>query len=204
MMGRANPLERLGIERLIAQAEAQGVPVPDEIRALLSDGHARNTGAWLWVQAHPEDADTVRGCCIGEAVRGAEHCTCWVPVWNGEQAEPVLPPKAADLAPFATKCGDCAYRRDSPERRDEWMADTLYSLPEQGTAFYCHEGMRRPVAWRHPDGREIAGSPDDWQPPMVAGIPYRLDGRAGSLCAGWAAIRAARRTPCTEISEGSM
>lgn len=53
--------------------------------------------------------------------------------------------------------------------------------------------MRRPVRWEHPDGRTIDGSPDDWQPAIINGLPYRADGRPGLLCAGWAA-RAARTT----------
>lgn len=198
-----NPLERRGIELLIDKATAMGVPVPDEIRRILSDGSVHNTGAFLWSQAHPDD-DEFRSCCIGNDVKGPEHCTCWLPEWNAVQAEPVLPPKAEDLAPQSRMCGDCAFRPGSPEREDEWLADSLYSLPAQNQPFYCHDGMRRPVRWRHPDGRTIDGSTADWQPPIVNGIPYRLDGRAGSLCAGWAAIAAKAGCTCPDIDVSTL
>lgn len=361
-MSNPNPLERRGIELLIAKATAMGVPVPDEIRRLLSGGAVRNTGAWLWAEANPGVDGP--GCCIGDAAKGPEHCTCWTPEWNAEQAEPVWPPNPADLAPLPGMCGDCAFRPGSPERADEWMAEALYGLAgscppaaaptprepvrielrdrhgglkgvalidaedaelasyrwylgtvgyavrterigagkrrmyylhrevmgvahgvrldvdhrdgnkldcrrqnlrvgghnlnlqnrgansgrdlprnvyrvkgKRGfivrvklggkqndlgrfdtaeeadaaarrfraenmpwsadaevrpklTPFFCHDSMRRPVRWRHPDGRTIDGSTSDWQPPIVNGVPYRLDGRAGSLCAGWSAIAA--------------
>nr|MDT0660822.1 hypothetical protein [Micromonospora sp. DSM 115978] len=60
------------------------------------------------------------------------------------------------------------------------------------TPFWCHQGMRRPFRWEHPDGRTVDGSPDDYQPPTLAGVPFRADGSPGLLCAGWAA-RTSRR-----------
>lgn len=186
-----NPLERLGVQRLVDQAAELGVAVPAEIRALLADAHVRVSGAVLWVRAHPNDEGT--GCCWGDIARGPEHCACWVPEWNADQAEPILPPDPADFGPRPAMCGDCAFKPGSAERRDQWMADALYDLAASAKPFYCHDGMRRPVRWRHPDGRVIDGSPDDWQPPNVNGVPFRLDGRPGLLCAGWAvAMRRAK------------
>ncbi|MEU4754889.1 hypothetical protein AB0F93_28345, partial [Micromonospora tulbaghiae] len=117
------------------------------------------------------------------------------PVFDVDQADPQLVTSPADITVRARMCGDCAYRPGSPERSEEFMAEELLALPEEGKAFYCHDGMRRPARWEHPDGRVVDGSTDDWQPPMVAGVPYRVAGRPGLLCAGWAAHgrRAARR-----------
>ena len=120
---------------------------------------------------------------------GLEGCTCWVPVYDVAQVDPA----PGDLEPRAAMCGDCAFRPGSPERADEWTREALYDLAEPGRpAFFCHDGMRRPVAWRHPAGPEVPGHPDDWQPPIRAGVPYRADGRPGLLCAGWTAVRVAR------------
>jgi hypothetical protein len=118
-------------------------------------------------------------------------CYCWRPVFDVEQADPIPPASPDDIGVQARMCGDCAFRKGSPERAYEFEEEALFSLADEGTPFYCHDGMRRPVRWEHPDGRSIPGDPADWQPPMVCGLPYRTDGRPGLLCAGWAA-RAAR------------
>lgn len=184
----ANELERRAIGKLVDRAGALGVEVPAEILRLLDDPPSC-TGAVLWARTHPDD-DSPGGCCEGEVNKGAEYCTCWIPEWNAAQAPPRLPVTPQDIAVRARMCDDCAFRPGSPERGDGdgWMADTLYALPSDGQPFYCHDGMRRPTRWRHPDGRQIAGSDADWQPPMISGVPFRLDGRIGLLCAGWAAV----------------
>lgn len=192
MAGAPNGLERLAVQRVIDMATAAGVPVPDEIAGLLTRVPL-NTGAWLWVREHPDDDEGGLGCCDGDAVKGPEHCTCWIPEWNGDQAPPNNPPDPADFGPRERMCSDCAFRPGSTERRDGFVADALYDLPAGGKPFYCHDGLRRPLRWRHPDGRTVEGSPDDWQPVQVNGVPFRLDGRAALLCAGWAAV--ARRLP---------
>lgn len=180
--------ERRAIQRIVDQAREMHVPVPKEISDLLD--HAQgNGGAVLWARANP-DADGT-GCCWGDVNGGAEGCTCWVPVYNAEQADPVPLTRPEDLQAQRRMCGDCAFRKGSPERDGSWKEEALLSLAEEGTPFYCHEDMRRPVRWEHPDGRVIDGSTDDWQPPIINGLPYRLDGRPGLLCAGWVA-RAAR------------
>lgn len=67
------------------------------------------------------------------------------------------------------------------------------TCPGRGEPFWCHDGIRRPVAWRHPNlpGVVIPGSPSDYQPPMIGGVPFRADGRPAALCAGWVARAAA-------------
>lgn len=181
--------ERRAIERLVDQANALGVDVPKPIGDLLASHGEGNGGAVLWARAHPDEDGP--GCCWGDIQKGAEGCTCWVPVFDVDQAEPVPPTSPEDIHIQRRMCGDCAFRKDSPERAEAYSEETLFELAATGTPFYCHDGMRRPVRWEHPDGRTIAGDPADWQPPMVAGLPYRVDGRPGLLCAGWAA-RASR------------
>jgi hypothetical protein len=184
--------ERRAVQRVIDQALAAGVEVPPDITRLI-DHRSGNNGALQWIRAHPDDVVS-RGCCWGDALDGPGACNCWVPVYNLDQADPIPPTRPEDIQVQSRMCGDCAFRKDSPERREAFLEEALLELPATGQAFYCHEDMRRPVRWEHPDGRTAEGSPDDWQPPIVAGMPYRADGRPGLLCAGWAA-RAARAEP---------
>lgn len=184
--------ERRAIQRLIDKATDMGVEVPRKVAEIVC-ADQRNIGAMLWVKANP-GADGP-GCCWGDVNGGPDSCNCWVPVFDVDQAEPVMPASPADFEVQRRVCGDCAYRKDSPERADSYTEETLLALPAEGQAFYCHEGMRRPVLWKHPDGRMVAGSPDDWQPPTVRGVPFRIDGRPGLLCAGWAARAARAGTP---------
>lgn len=186
---------RQAVADLIAKAEGLGVPIPDEVRQITYCG-TTNTGALLYANAHPDDndpavPDALRWCCYGTASGDLSDCTCWQPVWNVEQQPPVLPVAREQLVPRARGCSDCAFRKDSPERQDEWQEETLLSLAERGQPFWCHDGMRRPLQWRHPHGITVDGDPADWQPPIVHSIPFRADGTPGLLCAGWAA-RAAR------------
>lgn len=132
-----------------------------------------------------EDDDS--SCCMGAATRGPHHCTCWVPVYDLEQAEEL---DVAAPTPTAAKCCvDCAYRPGSPERSDEFEEEMLLDLPSGPSVFACHQGMRRAVTYRHPDGRELPAGEGDYMPPIVAGRAYRADGSPADLCAGWAARR---------------
>jgi hypothetical protein len=183
-----NDLERRAVARLVEQAKALGVGdrVPASVLAL-AEGHGpSNGGAIIWDRLHPDDPE-VYGCCWGEMQKGAAYCTCWVPEFDLEQADPIMPGDGEIQVRPAGMCGDCAYRPGSPEQQQDFMAEALRELPLSGQTFWCHDGIRRPVRWRHPDGRVIDGSPDDYQPPMVAGVPFQADGRVGFLCAGWAA-----------------
>lgn len=136
-------------------------------------------------------------CCDGARRGSAATCTCWVPEYDLSQTDPALETIVGlvlgDIAPDARDrmCGDCAYRPESPERNGKAMAcdaAQLEQLAADGTRFWCHDGMRKPIAWRHPKGMRIAAvsqADGDYQPPIVDGIPYRADGRPGLLCAGW-------------------
>lgn len=116
------------------------------------------------------------GCCYGAAVNGPGSCTCWTPVYSGGQSAPAA---GSTIATRATRCEDCAFRPDSPERA---RGDELQGL----TNFACHQGVRRVVEWRHPDGRVRPGDPADYQPPIVNGVGYKADGSPMDICAGWA------------------
>lgn len=147
--------------------------------------------------------DAGRGiCCLGAAVYGPSRCTCWVPVYDLDQ-QPITPGLPTLPNPLRM-CGDCAYRARSPERRgDETYAgdqDLLNELVENGTPFYCHQGIRLPIAWRHPSGAETAGHPGGYDPPIEGGVPYKADGAPANLCAGWLLRRA--RVTDTEPPSG--
>jgi hypothetical protein len=136
---------------------------------------------------NPDLPDTGGTCCYGAALYGPHRCNCWTPVYDVEQAElqPGIPTVRERM------CPDCAYRPDSPERRGDADvandADQLESLASSGTPFWCHDGIRRPVLLRHPSGIEIPGHAAAYDPPQLAGMPFRADGRPALLCAGWAA-----------------
>lgn len=184
----AGDFERRAIARLVDQADALGAgdQVPEQVREFLCGDGPGNGGAVAWMRANP-DYDEITGCCWGEAVKGPEHCLCWVPVYDLDQADPVPPASPDDITVRPRMCGDCAYRPDSPEQADDYLREALMSLPEDGQTFWCHDGIRRPIRWEHPDGRTVAGNSADYQPPMKCGVPFRADGRPAALCAGWAA-----------------
>lgn len=143
-------------------------------------------------------------CCPGRIADGPAGCTCWEPVFDLDQVDPdpaaALAIATGDAQPEERPrmCGNCAYRPNSPEKTGQAThagnASELERLARTGERFYCHDGMRVPVAWRHPAGMRIPAAPDrdgDYQPPIVLGTPFRVDGRPGLLCAGWAARRRA-------------
>jgi hypothetical protein len=181
--------EQLAITRLIEQAQQAGLAVPPAVQRYADHG-AGNGGALQWVKAHPDD-DEFRGCCWAEVISGPAYCNCWTPVYADDvvQADPQpVGPDSRIEAREGGMCGDCAYRPRSPERAEAYSEETLMALPRSGSVFWCHEGMRKPIAWVHPDGRTVPGDPDDYRPPIVDGVPFRADGRPGLLCAGWTAI----------------
>ena len=185
--------EKFAVQRLIRQAEQLGVDIPDDLRRVeaMCFTAAGTTGARLWVDAHPQD-DTPCGCW-GYNLDGPAACTCWEPVFDVEQAPPRPLTGPQDLQPRDRMCGDCAFRPGSPERADSFSEEALLELARTGDPFWCHQGMRRPAYWRHPDGRTVPGSPDDYQPAALNSVPYQADGSPGLLCAGWAAVAAKTR-----------
>lgn len=186
----SSAFERHAAERVLELAYAAGVMVPDDLARAVAMCGTGSYAARTWAREHPDDA--LRGCCDGE-IQDPELCVCWVPEYDLEQAPARPPAGPGDLEIAAAMCGDCAFRPDSPERADDWTAEALMELPATGRPFYCHTGIRRPARWRHPDGRVVDGAPDDYQPLIVASLPYRADGQPALLCAGWAAIAAHAR-----------
>jgi len=179
--------ERLAVQRLVDKAAAVGVDIPAELGGLLGRLECSSYPARMWAQQHPDEDRPP--CCWG-AVNGAEYCTCWRAVYDVEQAPPRPLTGPQDITPRPSMCADCAFKPGSPERSEHFTEEALLELPHSGDPFWCHDGMRRPTHWEHPDGRVVPGSPDDWQPVGINGIPYRADGRPALLCAGWAALAA--------------
>lgn len=138
-------------------------------------------------------------CCIGAASLGPAHCTCWEPVYDLDQVGPT--PTAPGLR--SEPCEDCAYRGGSPERQgaDHVMGDArhLEALVVLNRPFFCHQGIRRPIAYRHPTGCTFTPAPQAlevaYRPPIVSGVPYKADGTPADLCAGWAAARLREKAP---------
>jgi len=137
----------------------------------------------------PDAGDGI--CCIGAVMGGPQRCTCWEPVYDLDQ-QPAVP---GPMGTRTVRCGDCAYLKDSPERRGEagYQGDeeSLEQMVRDGSPFSCHQGMRKPVKYVHPSGTEVPGHPASYDPPIEDGIPYKADGTPGDLCAGWAARRLA-------------
>lgn len=125
-------------------------------------------------------------CCYGAVEDGPSGCTCWTPVYDRDQAtpDPTVAPKVRE------QCDDCAFRSDSPERTGDDRYVSTDDVPV-GQPFWCHRGMRKPVAWRHPAGIVVEVDGDFYEPPQRRvgrlGVPYKADGSPGDICAGWAA-----------------
>lgn len=185
--------EKFAVQRLIRQADRLGVEIPPDLReieatCLTGDGSG---GARLWADTHP--GEDIPCHCWGYVLNGPAGCICWEPVFDVEQAPPRPLGGPQDLQPRDRMCGDCAFRPGSPERADSFSEEALLELAQTGEPFWCHQGMRRPIYWRHPDGRMVDGSPADYQPAALNSVPYQADGSPGLLCAGWTAVAAKAR-----------
>lgn len=138
--------------------------------------------AQAWAAQHPSDDWTP--CCYG-SIYDPGKCTCWQPVYATAQAAIRPPESPQDLRARTGMCGDCAYRKGSPERADAYDEERLLALPHRGELFWCHDGMRRPTHWEHPDGRTVPAHPDDWHPAQQGNFLFQADGTPALLCAGW-------------------
>lgn len=135
-------------------------------------------------------------CCFGALEDGATGCTCWDPVYDLEQQQPLDNPSPGQRTEM---CADCAYRPDSPER----TGDDRHACSDDGelddiargdNPFWCHQGLRKPVAFKHETlGIVVPADADAYEPlfRMVNGkrVPIKADGTAGDRCAGWLARR---------------
>lgn len=195
-------LQKRAVQRAIE--DALDLPAIDKMRDIVCHSTGASAGARIYADQHPDDEDAAEGslwCCESAVYRGLAHCTCWEPIYDVAQMPPMT-----DTVPgvMTEKCHDCAFRPGSPERSDEYLRDELYALPAKGEPFWCHQGLRQPARWRHKTlGLEVPGDPADWQPPIVDGVPYLADGRAGNLCAGWVALRLAAVQGDTTGAEAS-
>lgn len=142
----------------------------------------------------------LRWCCYGEVGRGPTGCTCWEPVHDLKQLLPAnggTPPPEEEILTRSKCCGDCAYRNGSPERErgegeqlDDWALDGR-------SEFWCHQGVRRIVAYRHPDGTVLPAGDGEYDPPQGNDprrpVVFKADGAIGERCAGWSATRKGAR-----------
>lgn len=135
----------------------------------------------------PSVAESLREfgtCCMGEA--GMGRCTCWEPVYSEPQAPPAdpFPPPSVRSA----CCGTCGVVDGLTE---ELGIETAALV---GRPFFCHQGFRRILEYRHPDGRTRPARGEHDYPEsqghyIDAGgyrIPIRADGQPAQLCAAWA------------------
>lgn len=146
-------------------------------------------------QQWPDVGNGADPCCAGAAMFGPERCTCWTVEYDTDQADP---DRDEQPGTRESMCHDCAYRPGSPERSGDpdasADADELHRLTRSGQTFWCHQGMRRPVAYMHPYGYRVDASALEYAPPMVRDgdrvVPFKSDGTPADMCAGWAAIAA--------------
>jgi len=142
------------------------------------------------------DATNGIPCCEGYAAYDHSRCTCWEPVYDQEQQ-----PYVEDSKPVARKspCHDCAYRKGSPERSGEkgyrGDEDELNHIAATGQEFWCHQGMRRPIAYRHPSGMQVPSHPAAYAPEIIViegkPTPLKADGTPACICGGWSGKRKA-------------
>lgn len=118
-------------------------------------------------------------CCYAAAVYG-DRCDCWRPVIAPHPTQHI---EHGPMPVQPTRCGDCAYRRDSPERQ-ELDGDPMPYTP--GRVFLCHTGMPKVTHWVHPSGFVIETDSDDYKPIMLDVRAWQADGRPAIVCAGWA------------------
>lgn len=157
------------------------------------DGPFREQMAAIIESLSPEAQEPFQSCCYGAAIYGPARCTCWTPEYDRPQSD------ATDAAaPEIIKCcGDCAYRADSPERSGvsgyACSAEAEGELPDvaRGGFFFCHQGMRRVVAYVHSETgfRADIDHGDDYAPGSHEGRPILANGDYAPLCAGFAASR---------------
>lgn len=149
----------------------------------------------ICLPAHEGFPDAGPCDCWGYAHNGPDGCICWEPEYDLEQA---TPDETAHSRARDKMCSDCAYRPDSPERANDddvmCSAADLERTVTSGVPFYCHDGMRRRLRWRHPNGAVVEAEQDhDYAPPILKiddqAVPFRADGAPALLCAGWLAHR---------------
>jgi hypothetical protein len=132
-------------------------------------------------EATPPPPEQTEPCCATAAMTDMESCTCWVDVvWP--EPEPDVEHGPSPLRDRL--CGDCAFRKDSPERQ-AIGGDQLPYGPQQ--VFTCHAGMPKVTARVHaPTGVTVRPELDDYQPVSRGRQSWQADGQPAEICAGWA------------------
>lgn len=90
-------------------------------------------------------------------------------------------------------CHDCAYRKGSPEQTGQegysGTQEELDSIVTEGQKFYCHQGVRKILYYRHPTGMTVEAHPADYDWRMIEKegrrFPIKADGSAADICGGW-------------------
>ncbi|MCB1147360.1 MAG: hypothetical protein KDK38_11195 [Leptospiraceae bacterium] len=118
-------------------------------------------------------------CCYGYIQNGPRGCNCWHPVYDLEQNK-IYDTEQPVINVRKKKCNDCAFKHNSPEYQD----DSIYNI--RGN-FYCHQGMRKIIAWKHENGDIVNHNVncDDYDPPIKKNIPYTANGSPAKICRGW-------------------
>lgn len=112
---------------------------------------------------------TLRGVSnefYADALRRCANCKT---LWEPFEIEQLLDPKLEPLGAFKDPCGNCAFRKGSPEQRDPALFEEIRPKDWHGARFYCHKGV--PV-----------------EPAMEHGFDYPgggKDGRKLRLCRGY-------------------
>ena len=127
---------------------------------------------------------------MNEAISEIDRCACWEPVYDVDDALPMLSERPAVRT---VMCGDCAFRPDSPERNGDprygnSSPEELEEIVAGDAPFYCHKGMRRIVRFVHPTGA-VYVPPTGFDPQIYNGGAYKANGRPADLCAGFVQAR---------------
>lgn len=153
--------------------------------------HVNGGGLYIPPELCDRDEPMEIPCCMGAAL-AENHCTCWEPIFDLEQQPLADGGEPGEITTRVKCCHDCAYRNGSPERSDDRTEALDQHVWVEGEEFWCHQGVRRVVAFRHPDGRVLPAGEGDYRPPAdPEGRPviWKADGTVAERCAGWAALR---------------
>lgn len=129
---------------------------------------------------------------MAAAMTDGDSCECWTSIY---WPEPEVDVAQGPSAVRATRCGDCAYRPDSPERQ----AGEDLGVYTVDRPFTCHQGMPVLRGWTHPELPGVCllassvGDRDDFGPIMHGGQAWQADGTPAEQCAGWAGVHGVQR-----------
>lgn len=85
-------------------------------------------------------------------------CSNCKTIWEPFDPADVPDPKYEPLGAFKQPCGNCAFRKGSPEQQSGRL-DKIRPKNWQGPFFFCHKGV--PIDPEHPDGFAYPGGGKD-------------------------------------------